>query len=260
MELKKFLIVAMVMGSFAGCSSGEKDADKIGDAQFCIDKLDGATSTTADIDECLAKIEGITSAGAEGIRCAAGFIRERFTIQRFSEATSMLNSGTSGTNMQNMLGLMSFTSTGAVATDLANASSTFDSCLASGGKGSVMLSSFSYITLGLMNFYVSETACTDGPVTDGATGLLWYDLGDCLTQPAAIAASVELGDITTVNTNAITAQSGIGSVLVSMYRVSCSGTGANRDLCNNLKTAIDAAGGIENTREIAIQFIVNSIL
>src|SRR4051812_40545203 len=63
-------------------SCGKKDADKIGEAQLCLDKATPATAA-----ECKVMVEGIEATGAYTIRCSANFISEGFTqAARFKQA------------------------------------------------------------------------------------------------------------------------------------------------------------------------------
>lgn len=263
MKIKTLTAVAVSLSMITGCGS-QKDADKVGDAQTCIDNL-SLTATTAEINACAEKIDGMTTTGAEGIRCTVGFLREGFANgKRFLDAVHSIDSGTGGSSTQNLMGLLSFSSAGAVAQDYENVSSTFNSCVASGGKGSTLLASFSFVTLGLMKYFVAKGSCADTRATSTDSSYTYYDLGQCLTDTATYIAGdpmnrafilTELQSSSSSDNDAISAQAGIGSVIVATYQLSCRGTNANNDLCELLSTAIDAAGGPTNPRGVAVQFV-----
>lgn len=255
MTMKRILLVLCVPFVLLSCGK-EKEADKIGDAQFCLDNLD--EPTPAEANECAAMVDGLDSPGAYGIRCSAAFIREGIvTGDRLVAAMKAIKTGTSGSNLQKMMGLLTFTSEGAIAGDFENTDLAFHACLASGGKGSTLLSSFGYFTMSLLNFFNAKGACLVAPVTQ--TGYTYYDLEGCVTAPDNLisfaSAMVQLGNSSTPDAAAQGVQAGIGSVLIATYKLSCSTSQANKDLCKTLKASIDEAGGEANPREVAVKFI-----
>ena len=247
------ILLLLVVFTLAACAGSEKEVDKIGDAQICLDSL-GISPTSAEVSECLKKVEGITSVGAESIRCAGGFIREGFgSPKRFVDAMGAIDGGTSGSNMQTLMGLLTFTAEGAVNDDLSNAQTTFNSCLSSGGKGATLLASYTYLTMSMVRYYNSQNAggCPSTPGTD-SNGYKFYDLGSCIQN--GILDTIHLVDASTGNTDAQTAQNGIGAVIISAHLLSCSGSGSKSPLCGVLDTAISEAGGTSNPRVVAVKF------
>lgn len=265
MKIKTLTAIVISLSMITGCGS-QKDADKVGDAQTCIDNL-SLTATTAEINACAEKIDGMTTTGAEGIRCTVGFLREGFANgKRFLDAVHSIDSGTGGSSTQNLMGLLSFSSAGAVAQDYENVSSTFNSCVMSGGKGATLLASFSYVTLGLMKYFVAKGGCADTRATSTDSSYQYYDLGQCIVDTANYIAADPLNrqDIfndlkssSSGDSDAASAQSGIGAVIVATYQLSCAGSGSSKDLCKILSDAIDAAGGPTNPRAVAVGLITS---
>lgn len=238
------LVIALSVTLFS--CGGSTDADKIGDAQLCFDNL-GSTTTVDAVNECMAMVDGISSAGAQNIRCSGGFIREGFSnVQKYVDAFRAIEGGTGGTQMQNMMGLLTFTSASTAPLNYSNASTTFNSCLASGGKGSTLLASFAFFAMGLIKYFVVKGGCGTAPpyvFNTCASGVGVMDLSN-LAGPTASS---------TVDPEAIDAQASMGAVIISTYRLSCTGTGANVDLCAKLGTAVTAGAG--NPRSVAISFL-----
>lgn len=240
--------------TLASCGS-EKESDKIGDAQICLN----SATTAATANACLTKIDGITSTAAYAVRCNGSFISEGFASPtKYITAAQSLNGSNNGTTT--FMGLITFTSAGSLSTDLTNASNTFTYCLTSGAKGTTLLSSFGYLAMSMYNYARStgngatQTAC---PTTPTASG---YNFSSCLTAFAvtnAVSNATAISNMVSSSTSdsaASTLQSSMGSVIVSTYNISCSGSSANQSLCNTLNTAITNAGGVNNTRSVAVQF------
>lgn len=245
-----FVGISITVTGLFGCGSA-KDVDKIGDAQNC---LNTATSTTA--MSCTTNVEGMTTVGSYNIRCAAAFVREGFANPtKYTTAFSSLNGGSSASFM----GLISFSSTGNITTDAANAYSTVMDCYAAGAKGKTLISAFAYFSTALLKFFSSAAPSSTNckTPTSGA-----YNLNSCLTDvatniPAGPLALIELANATTTNTSASEVQTAIGSVILSTYTISCSGTGANKELCDTLNKSITAGG--TNPRAIFVSFFTNSV-
>lgn len=247
LTIVRCLLVTLTSILFFGCGS-ETEVDKIGDAQQC---LNSATSTTA--MDCATKVEGLSSTGAYNIRCAAAFVREGFANPaKYTSAFSNLNNG-QGT--ANFMGLVSFSSTGAIATDATNADTTFNDCYKANAKGKTLISAFGYFSTALLNFFAGTNASACKTPTSGA-----YNLETCMQQ-AAIANPQYLLDIASTSTEDSSAsgrvQTAIGSVIMSTYAISCSGAGANKELCATLQKAISAGGS--NPRTVFTSFFSTSV-
>lgn len=244
--VRGFLVTLAIPFTF-GCGSAT-DVDKIGDAQQCLNE---ATSTTA--MACTSKVDGMTSSGAYNIRCAAAFVREGFANPtKYTNAFSNLNGG-QGT--ANFMGLVSFSSAGAIATDAANANTTFNDCYAAGAKGKTLISAFGYFSTALLNFFAGTNATACSAPTNGS-----YNLETCMQQ-AAIANPQYLLDIASTSTPDSSpsglVQTSIGSVIMSTYNISCSGVSANKELCTTLEKAINAGGS--NPRTVFTSFFTTSV-
>lgn len=236
------------------CGS-KQDVDKVGEAQYCLDGL-GSSPSASDVNDCVDKVSGVESVSAYGIRCAGYFIKEGFADpKKYTSAFDQL----SGSGTSNFMGLLTFTSARSITTDTTNSSNAFNTCLRSEGKAATMISAFGYMAMALYQYLYSTDAGTDAcSPTPAATG---YDLADCITQYKSdvgnIAALAALGNASTAVATAATLQSSLGSVIVATYNISCTtGVGANKELCTTLKRAIDNAGGQNNTRGVAVQFVI----
>ncbi len=235
----KIILGSLAFISLVSCGS-EKESDKIGDAQICLNKATDLTSSNA----CLAKIEGIESTAAYAVRCNGSFIAEGFANPvKYINATSQLNGTGGGT--ASFMALMTFTAATTFAENLTNAGTTFSNCLKSGAKGTTLLSSFGYLAMSIYNYAKNKSGtCSDNPTTD---------FSSCLssTDPNAL---IKVVDPTTADTDAINLQTSIGSVIISSYNISCAGKGANESLCSTMSTTITSAGGTGNVRAVGSNF------
>lgn len=233
----RIVLGSLAITSLLSCGS-EKESDKIGDAQICLNKATDLTSSNA----CVAKIAGIESVAAYAVRCNASFIAEGFVDPaKYIRATDQLNGG--GT--ANFMGFMAFSAAPTFAENLANAGTTFSNCLKSGAKGTTLLSSFGYLAMSIYNYAKNKSGtCSSTPAND---------FSSCLssTDPNAL---IKMVDPSTSDTDAINLQTSIGGVVVSSYNISCAGKGANESLCNTLNTTITNAGGTSNTRAVGSSF------
>lgn len=238
----------------SSCGS-EKDVDKIGNAQQCLNE---ATSSTA--MDCVTKVDGLTSTGSYNIRCAAAFVREGFANPtKYTTAFDSLkgSSGTSG-----FMGLITFSSAKSIATDTANANTTFNDCFKAGAKGKTLISSFGYLSTALLNYFASILGTTEcsTPSTSG------YDLTSCIASAKSTTDPTKIIEIAKIvsstesdSSSAGLVQSSVGSVIISTYTISCSGKGANQDLCDKLSASITAGGGTSSPRGVAISFFKTNL-
>ncbi len=247
MRIHILLFISAATFFISSCGS-EKEIDKIGNAQICLNSATDATSANA----CLSKIDGIESKGAYAVRCNGSFIAEGFANPaKYINAANSLN-GSGGGGTTSFMRLIMFTSSGSsLSANLNYAFSTFSNCLNSGAKGTTLISSFSYLITSIYNYGGSPAGSCAYPPSDNNA------IATCLAaDPAAL---VEMVNPNTVNSNAISLQSSLGSVIVSTYNISCTGTGANQSLCSTISTAINNAGGANNTRAVAVQFFKTTI-
>ncbi len=247
--MQNILLLLLALGLVA-CGK-EKDADKVGNAQICLDKL-ASNSTPAEVDLCLAKAEGVETASAYGLRCAGSFMKEGFlNPNKIINAMTQLTGAATGTS--NFMGLITFTSKANIASDTSNSSTAFDHCLRGEGKGSTLLASFGFMAMSLYKFMDSKSniSCADTP---GATG---YDFSTCLSGFAMNAplAALDLINASSVDPATITIQTSMGAVIIATSNISCTGSSANTSLCTSITQAISDAGGINaNPRTVAVKF------
>lgn len=246
-----FFCTSIILSS---CGS-EKEVDKIGNAQQCLNE---ATSSTA--MDCVTKVDGLTSTGSYNIRCAAAFVREGFANPtKYTTAFDSLkgSSGTSG-----FMGLITFSSAKSIATDTANANTTFNDCFKAGAKGKTLISSFGYLSTALLNYFASILGTTEcsTPSTSG------YDLTTCIASAKSTTDPTKIVEIAKIvsstesdSSSAGLVQSSVGSVIISTYTISCSGKTANQDLCDKLSASISAGGGTSSPRGVAISFFKTNL-
>lgn len=203
-------------------SCAPKNADKIGEAQLCLDKATQGTAAT-----CLEKIEGIDTAAANVMRCSAGFIDEGFTEPtRFKNAFEALSQQSAGaTNTLTFLSFIAFSSKGNATDNKAFASATNEACLKTNAKGLTLLGSM---------------AMTATLISGGLTSL-----NDGAAIQSAIATLLGGGDNTS--------KAAIGSAVIATYNTSCNqGTEANQGLCDQLNGYLGGAGAVDTSDPLAV--------
>jgi hypothetical protein len=207
-------------------SCGPKDADKVGEAQLCIDKATQGTAAA-----CSEKVTGIDTPAANMIRCSAGFIDEGFTKPaRFKSAFDAFSTNSTN-NTEAFMSILSFTALSSNAANAAAAEATYQACSKTGGKGLMML--------GSMAITATTLAQIAGTFTSGSTPTeteIHNALASAVGNPAATAA--------------------IGSAITTTYTASCqSGDDSNKALCDQLDTALV---GVDTTDSAAVgQAVLN---
>jgi hypothetical protein len=224
-----------------GCK--ESSADKVADAQECLDRY---AREGGDLALCEAYVAGMTTPPAHGIRCASGFIKEGFSsAQTFIDAFSAIST-VNATSVQNFLMLITFDSAGnstqgVVNANYANAQKVYGSCAASLAKGATMISTFSYLTNVLYKY-----ECDNLP----ASGFM----GSCVMDGTALAAAILVG-ATDPSGSTDSMKVDLGTIVVNTNTVSCSTGAANEKLCEFLSTAITNAGGPNNKALVGEEFL-----
>ena len=95
-----FILICFALFSFTILGCAAKEADKIADAQSCLDK-----ANPSNVSECMDKVQGIETQQAYVIRCAGKFIQEGFyKKKKFVDALNALQNQKSGSN--SMVGMM----------------------------------------------------------------------------------------------------------------------------------------------------------
>jgi hypothetical protein len=196
-------------------SCGPKDADKIGDAQYCLDN-----ATAATVSECVAKVDGLESSGAYIIRCSANFIQKGFGDPATIVATfqNLDNSGSNTTTA--FLAALNFS-------DSTFAGQTYDYCLKTQQKGLSMLAA----------------------MVQSATSIatLGAQLGGGCTSGSATSAEIQSCIANLVNNSGTTeaqqAVQTVGQTVLDVYQSSCqTGSQVNASLCSQMTTALNNAG------------------
>lgn len=233
LRISKKTFAALLSTSILLASCGkETDADKIADAQACLDK--STASNDAAIQACMDKVSAITTAAAEGIRCSGNFMKEGFTDPAtISNAFSQIESSGNGNNL---MGLITFNEGGSLSADFTNGQNTFSYCYNSGGKGSTMIAAFAYMPIAI-HYYLD---IADGGGTSCQSP---YNLQNCVTMNIALVpAQTELKSI-------------IGNIVIATHRVSCGSSATNQELCSSLQNAITSGGGASNPTGVGNEMI-----
>jgi hypothetical protein len=211
--MKTSLLILMSL-TLISCGK-ETDADKIADAQACLDK-----ATAANASACVAKVEGINSKGANLIRCVGTFVKQNLgTPSALAQIfTALDDNGGGGRNAT--IGIMDAitfkTNSGSAipnSQDLSDSQYAASICNESNSPGLGMLSTLtvtattvSSIGLGSINNTTLENCATD----------------DC--SPQQLAA--------------------IGSAVQLAYQSNCMNGGSSLgDVCTQLDSVIQNAGG-----------------
>lgn len=212
---KNLPLVCALSLSVLLASCGPKDADKVGQAQLCIDKATQGTAAA-----CMEKIVGIESASAYALRCSANFIDEGFTQPaRFQQAFDAFDNNSSG-NTEAFMSVMTFKSKSTIDDNVDFANQTLEYCNKSGAKGLMLLGSMASTSTVLAK--VADTLGGSGstPTAD--------QINDALEALQADPNSP---------TNQATI-SAIGTAISSTYSASCQDGTANQSLCDQLDTAL----------------------
>lgn len=244
------VIICSVAFTFflSGCK--ESNADKVSDAQSCLDTY--ARAGGGDLTACEAHVAGINSPAANGIRCAAGFIREGFSsAQSFVDAFAAIET-VNNDSVRDFLRLITFDAAGAgnsadVTTNYTNADQVFRYCASSLAKGATIISSFSLITNILFKYSCDVVLAVGLPTP--------YD-GNCNMNDAALAAGIAYGIFDSPGSaGTVAMKESLGTVVVKTNSVSCSTGASNDTLCEFLSTAITEAGGPENKATVGEKFL-----
>lgn len=220
-QLAKTILVISTLAMTTGLVScgGQKDADKVGEAQLC---LDSATQGSA--SACVEKIADINTASANLLRCTAGFIDEGFTsATRLQNAFNALKAGSQ--SAESFMSVLAFTSKSTSALNLTSAQQTATYCTLSGSKA--------YILLGSMSSTATSLAKIAGSFINGATPA---------TSDIVGAVTTALSDPTT--------KAAVGTAVSTVYTSSCkTGTQVDTTLCGQMDTALT---GVDLTNSTAV--------
>lgn len=224
------LIAALIFNS--GCNK-ETDADKIADAQSC---LDAATASEADM--CVSKVDGIESEGAYLIRCSGKFVKEGFNSPT-KLASALANiSGDNNAGADGSLAMMSalaFTAESTSALNAASASETISYCTKANSKGLIFLAGLTSTATSLWSIGESLSLTGGTPPTAAELEQLMNDL---VSNPDAQAA--------------------VGTAVVAIYESGCTGTNSSvpGNYCEQFQSAVgNVSGGTSNPTAIGQQIM-----
>lgn len=213
----------------------ETDADKIADAQSCLD-----AATVSDVDGCLEKVTGLESEGSYLIRCAGAFIKEGFsTPSKLSTALSNLSSsgGSGGAASTSVISAVAFTSKSTSSLNSTYAQETYDNCAKSKSNGLILLSGLS----------LTATVLWDLAVTVGGLGITSG------TPPTAAELQTLMASLSSNSS----AKSVVGAAAVSMYETNCqSSNSAPGSFCAQFQSSVTAVpGGTSNPSGVGQQLM-----
>jgi hypothetical protein len=198
----------------SGCGK-ETDADKIADAQSCLD-----TATASEAAACVEKVDGIESEAAYLIRCAGKFVKEGYSSPtKLANAMSNIagsdNSGATGS--LSVMAALAFSAETTSALNSASAQEAFTYCEKSNSKGMILLAGFVQTATVLANIGLNTTTLT------GAD--LQALMGTLQTDPVAQAA--------------------VGSAVVGIYESNCvnGDDSAPGSYCQQFASAVSTVSG-----------------
>jgi hypothetical protein len=208
--VNKLVLIFLASIFFFGCSNN-KDMEKVGNAQQCLDKSSSDTASG-----CLTEIEGLTSKEAYLVKCAGGFIAEGFNdptrlVSALQNAKSNNGGGSSATTVFSVLAFYKQTDP---TLNVALAEKTYNNCTASENTG------FSLIAA-LSNMATKITAGSHTPDTMFSTDNLATTIQN-ISNPETL-----------------------GAIATAAFQASCSSgttssgsssTGSSQDLCSSLST------------------------
>ena len=215
-SITKIIITATTLIFLVSCS--EKDSDKIGDAQNCLD-----TATQASVSSCLDKLGSIDNQAANTIRCAGAFIQEGFDDpSKFLTAFEQLEQSSSGgSSTLGFMGALAFSTQ-------ERADNAVDVCKKSESRGFILLSTMTGIATTLSTF-----------------ASISFDPNNPPTQAQMEAA------LSSCNTDSC--EEAIGNLTINLYESSCTdGTTSNEQVCSEVSQAMAAGSTAE---EIGAQLL-----
>ena len=217
---RKNFVISLSVLSFGLSGCQETDADKVGDAQLCIDK-----ATPTSVSSCLAKIEGIDTPAANVLRCSAGFIEEGFDqANRLIDSLDQLKAGGGGTTA--LMGLIAFKSKTGGALNKAFAVATSDYCQKSDQKSLALLGTLAMTATSLAS--IAFPGLTEGQtVTEN-------DIKTVIDNLLAAGP----GDAT-----AIAAVSEIGNAVSATYQIACAASSSSdAKMCKEIVDTMNNSG------------------
>lgn len=212
-QIKTYSTLMPMLILLAACG-GAKTADKISDAQNCLDQ-----SAPSGAAVCVAKVDGIDSPGADLIRCVGKFVKEGFNDPtKLSTAMSGLSAGGNGAaGSTAMMAALAFSSEATANLNSQSSQDALTFCNRSKSKGLILLSG------------LAQTS-----TTLAALGAI---------NPATMTGAQLTSLMTTLASNPA-AQTAVGSAVVSMYTSNCTpGATTTGNYCTQFQSVIATIPG-----------------
>lgn len=221
--IKQFTTLILLSSSLLVTSCGPSSADKVGDAQLCLD-----TATASTVSTCVDKVSGLETSGAYLIRCSANFIQKGFgdPAQLISTFKNLDSTG-SGTTTA-FLAALNFA-------DNTFASKTYEYCLKTNQRGLSLLAAMvkSATSIAVLGNVISGSCSTS---TSSSSGMQ--------TCISSIVSSIG-------TSNGQSAAAAVGQSVVDIYQTTClTGSQVSSSLCTQMSTAITTAGGTSNATTV----------
>ncbi len=200
----------LLIGFLLGACSAKKDADKVADAQACLN-----SSTQATAMDCVSKVDGVETAAAYTVRCAAIFIRQGFSQPAFvAQAATQIKSGSGSSSTTAVMEAFEFRALSTLTENYNQSQTALDYCSRSSSKGLSFLAT------------TASLATTSKYLTSVVSGC--SSSADTATQLACLK-----------NANDTAADTAVGTIVSGAYATNCSGAqaGANQALCDQFTTA-----------------------
>lgn len=226
------LLLTTLAFSATGCKQGSKDADKILDAQNCLNNIPQGFA-----DECVSKVEGIESEAAYLIRCVGEFVDEGYGSSNkiVTAITNLESQGEGSAGSTAMIATLAFTAGASEALNKASAKLAFTYCTESKSKGLIFLSG------------LAQTS----------TVLASLSAGLDLSDPSSLTGANLQAAMTALSGNP-EAQAAVGASIVSIYETNCTNNQTTTgSYCEQFGSAVDAVpGGTSNPTGIGQQIML----
>lgn len=213
-----------------GCG-GIKDADKIANAQACID-----SSTSATVNSCLSKIDGLESKSAYLLRCVAKFIEDGFNEStRLSQVFQQISNTSGASQGVQVMSILGFKNGATMAINKSNATQALTYCQNSESKGLIMLSALASTATTLSAFAVDS------------------GISQCTTLDSTCLTNALNSDAVKNNPDA---QALVGNAAIAAYNSNCTnGNTSSGSFCQQFGSAITQAGGSSSSAAVGSQIM-----
>lgn len=223
----KALLIGFLSCGLMACDAGQSEKDIIAEAQFCLNKAQGAAA----IDSCMAPLQNLTSFYAYELKCAAGFAKADITSpEKLSQALTAISDSSLSPTV--MLAALAFPPEG----DITN---TFDFCNYSGRPGLKLIAAMAKSATTLNTLALtsgtydckSDLECMGNKIAESMDDIR-KALAPVGTETSSLKPEDALAQVTTI----------VASIQ-TVYETTCSGTyNANSDICSKINTAATEAG------------------